>query len=320
MSENSIILKTVNLKKYYEIRSKFLKRIKQFVKAVDDVTIEIRRGEILTIVGESGSGKTTLGMVLGKLLKPTDGRILFKNLDITHSLPSHLQGKIRIVFQDPYSALNPRLKIVDSLIEPLQTMDISRKDAVEKAVHYSQLVGLPESYMNYYPHMLSGGQRQRVVIARALITEPEFLILDEPTSMLDASTQAQILRLLKSIKKERQITYLFITHNLAVARYMADRIAVMYAGQIVEVGDRNSIFQNPLHPYTRTLLSAYPPPNPRSQWNPIIPEELTVKYYESKCRYIDRCPFKMQKCEKNTPTDIEVEENHYVKCFLYVKI
>ena len=317
MSESSVILKTISLRKYYEVRSRFLKRLKQFVKAVDDVTIEIRRGETLAIVGESGSGKTTLGMVLGKLLKPTDGKILFKDLDITHSLPNSLRGKIRIVFQDPYSALNPRLRIVDSLIEPLQAMSVSKKDAVEKAIHYLQLVGLPEPYMNYYPHMLSGGQRQRVVIARALITEPEFLILDEPTSMLDASTQAQILRLLRSIKKGKQITYLFITHNLAVARYMANRIAVMYAGQIVEIGSRNSIFQNPLHPYTRTLLNAYPPPNPRSKWNPIIPEELTVKYYENKCRYIDRCPFKVQKCENNMPTDIEVEENHYVKCFLY---
>ncbi|MCS7128637.1 MAG: ABC transporter ATP-binding protein [Sulfolobales archaeon] len=319
MDEGSIILKTINLRKYYEVRSKILKRVKQFVKAVDDVTIEIKRGETLAVVGESGSGKTTLGMVLGKLLEPTDGKILFKNLDITYSLPKNLLGKIRLVFQDPYSALNPRLKIVDSLIEPLQIMNIGRKEAIEKVAHYLQLVGLPESYMSYYPHMLSGGQRQRVVVARALITEPEFLILDEPTSMLDVSTQSQILRLLRSIKKEKQITYLFITHNLVVARYMANRIAVMYAGQIVEIGGKSNIFQNPLHPYTRTLLSAYPSPNPRSQWNPIIPEELTVKYYENKCRYIDRCSLKMQKCEKNMPTDIKVEEDHYVKCFLYAE-
>jgi len=316
---NGVLVKTVGLKKYYEVRSMFLKRVVGYVKAVDGVDLEIRRGETLGLVGESGSGKSTLGLVLAKLVEPTSGIYIFNGIDITQRFPKALRGKIRIVFQDPYSALNPRLKIKESVVEPLMAQGLDRDEALEKAVDYLKLVGLSEEHLEVYPHMLSGGQRQRVVVARALITEPEFIILDEPTSMLDVSTQAQMLELLKDVKVEKNLTYLFITHNLAVARYISDTIAIMFAGQIVEIGTKNTIFNNPLHPYTKTLLSAYPPPDPEFQWMPEIPEDTSSidSSYRQGCRYAGRCPLKTDDCLKSMPELIEVERNHSVRCHLY---
>ncbi|MCS7111452.1 MAG: ABC transporter ATP-binding protein [Ignisphaera sp.] len=316
--DSDVLVRTVSLKKYYEVRSRFLKRVVGYVRAVDGVDLEVRRGETIGIVGESGSGKTTLGLVLAKLLQPTDGSYLFKGIEITRELPRNLRGKIRIVFQDPYSALNPRLRIEDSIIEPLVAQGYTKKEAVEKSIEYLKLVGLNEQHLKNYPHMLSGGQRQRVVIARALISEPEFIILDEPTSMLDVSTQAQILQLLKDIKIRKKLTYLFITHNLAVARYISDTIAVMFAGHIVEIGSKESIFSEPLNPYTRSLISAYPSPDPTKDWRPEIPDEIAdAKIYESGCRYADRCPLKRDVCMKYSPELLEVEKGHKVRCHLY---
>jgi oligopeptide/dipeptide ABC transporter ATP-binding protein len=317
MSSNDVLVRTINLKKYYEIKSKLLRKTIGVVKAVDGVSLEISKGETLGIVGESGSGKTTLGMVLGKLIQPTDGKYLFNGMDITMEMPSSLKGKIRVVFQDPYSSLNPRLKIKDSLIEPLLALGYEEDEAINKAVEYLELVGLKKEHLNFYPHMLSGGQKQRVLIARALVTDPLLVILDEPTSMLDVSTQAQVLMLLKRIKMEKEITYVFITHNLAVARYISDTIAVMFAGQVVEMSSKKELFENPLHPYTKSLISAYPPPDPTVKWTPAIPDELTVKYFDDKCRYIDRCPLKTPKCEKGIPELIDVNDKHKVRCVLY---
>jgi oligopeptide/dipeptide ABC transporter ATP-binding protein len=317
MSSNDVLVRTINLKKYYEIKSKLLRKTIGVVKAVDGVSLKIRMGETLGIVGESGSGKTTLGMVLGKLIQPTDGKYLFNDMDITMEMPSSLKGKIRVVFQDPYSSLNPRLKIKDSLIEPLLALGYDEEEAINKAVEYLELVGLKKEHLNFYPHMLSGGQKQRVLIARALVTDPLLVILDEPTSMLDVSTQAQVLMLLKRIKMEKEITYVFITHNLAVARYISDTIAVMFAGQVVEMGSKKELFEDPLHPYTKSLISAYPPPDPTVKWTPAIPDELTVKYFDDKCRYIDRCPLKTPKCEKGIPELIDVNDKHKVRCVLY---
>lgn len=318
---SAVLVKTLGLKKYYEVRSKFLKRVVGYVKAVDGIDMEIRKGETLGLVGESGSGKSTLGLVLAKLIEPTDGRYIFSGIDITWKLPRALRGKIRIIFQDPYSALNPRLKIKESLVEPLTAQGFDKKEAVERAVEYLKLVGLSDEHLEVYPHMLSGGQRQRVVIARALITEPEFMILDEPTSMLDVSTQAQILELLKDIKAKKNLTYLFITHNLAVARYISDTIAVMFAGQIMEIANKSTIFTNPLHPYTKSLLSAYPPPDPTFRWLPEIPEGIGNAYdrYEHGCRYAERCSLRRDVCLKLVPELIEVEKGHSVRCHLYIK-
>ncbi|MEM1678367.1 MAG: ABC transporter ATP-binding protein [Ignisphaera sp.] len=315
---NEVLVKTVSLKKYYEVRSKFLKRVVGYIKAVDGVDLEVGRGETVGIVGESGSGKSTLGLVLAKLLQPTDGRYLFKGIDITRRFPQSLRGKIRIVFQDPYSALNPRLRIEDSIVEPLIVQGYSRREAIEKSIESLKLVGLNEQHLKVYPHMLSGGQRQRVVIARALISEPEFMILDEPTSMLDVSTQAQILQLLKDIKIKKKLTYLFITHNLALARYISDTIAVMYAGHIVEIGSKKNVFSEPLHPYTRCLISAYPSPDPTIDWRPEIPEEIpAIRFHGAGCRYVDRCPLKREICTRQVPELIEVGKDHKVRCHLY---
>ena len=316
---SDILVKTISLRKYYEVRSKFLKRIIGYVKAVDGVDLEIKRGETLGLVGESGSGKSTLGLVLAKLTEPTGGKYFFKGVDVTRAPLKTLRGKIRVVFQDPYSALNPRLKIREILIEPLIAQGFDREEALVKATEYLKLVGLSKEHLEVYPHMLSGGQKQRVVIARALVTEPEFVILDEPTSMLDVSTQAQILELLRDIKVKKNITYLFITHNLAVARYISDTIAIMFAGQIMEIGNKNAIFTNPLHPYTKTLISAYPPPDPTIQWHPELPEDVgnSGDYYEQGCRYAKRCALRRDECLKSTPELIEVEKDHSTRCYLY---
>jgi len=319
---NDILIKVIDLKKYYPVYSGILKKVKAWLKAVDNVTLYIQRGESLGVVGESGSGKTTLGMVLSKLIEPTAGRIFFKDIDISFSIPKDLRKKIRIVFQDPYAALNPRMRIIDQVIEPLIASGVSKSIAIEKGLKVLDLVGLSQEIASKYPHELSGGQRQRVVIARALITDPEFIVLDEPTSMLDVSIQAQILNLLKTLKTKYSLTYLFITHNLAVARYICDRIAVMYAGKIVEVADRSEIFKEPLHPYTKALISAYPPPDPDIVWEPEIPEELTIDLTNPPpgCRFHPRCPFAMDICRKEEPPEIEIDKGRYVKCWLYAKM
>ena len=194
---------------------------------------------------------------------------------------------------------------------------MSNSEALKEGVRALRSVGLGEEHAFKYPHMLSGGQRQRVLIARALITDPEFVVLDEPTSMLDVSTQAQILNLLKRIREERNLTYMFITHNLAVARFISDTIAVMYAGEVVELAPKREVFENPLHPYTKTLMSAYPPPDPSYKWNPEIPGELAQNQDAPGCRYAQRCPVRREECTKTRPELVEYKPQHYVRCLLY---
>ena len=310
------LLNVVNLKKYFVSGGLLSKKI--IVKAVDGVSLTISKGESLSVVGETGSGKTTLGLLLAKLIEPTSGKIFFKGMDITKNIPKRLRRKIRMVFQDPYASLNPRMKIIDQVVEPLVSEGLEKKVAYEKGFKILESVGLDSDLAGKYPHELSGGQRQRVVIARALITEPEFLILDEPTSMLDVSIQAQILNLLKKLKAKFSLTYLFITHNLAVARYIGDRIAVMYLGQVVEIADKKTLFKNPIHPYTKALISAYPPPDPEKPWEPIVPEDIAVNPVNPPpgCRFHPRCPFATEKCRKEEPELRKIGDNHYVKCFL----
>ncbi|MCE4613563.1 MAG: ABC transporter ATP-binding protein [Desulfurococcales archaeon] len=317
--DSSALVQAINLKKYYPVYSGVFRRIKGYVRAVDGVSLSIRQGESLVLVGESGSGKTTLGMLLSKLTQPTSGKIIFKGLDITDKIPKKLRRKIRVVFQDPYASLNPRIKILGQVIEPLIAEGIEKKEAEEKGYKVLEAVGLGTELASKYPHELSGGQRQRAVIARALVTDPEFLVLDEPTSMLDVSIQAQILNLLKRLKQEYSLTYLFITHNLAVARYIGDRIAVMYLGRIVETAPKRTLFSNPLHPYTKALLSAYPAPDPEKPWNPEIPVDIAINPVKlpGGCRFHPRCPLAMEKCKSGTPELVRAEKEHYVECFLY---
>lgn len=266
------ILRVENLKKYFPVEKSFLEKLlartRNFVRAVDGVTFSVLRGEVFTLAGESGCGKTTTGKIILGLIPPTSGRVFFKDREITSLKPEELRllrRKIQIIFQDPYASFNPRMKIGDAVGHPLEIHGMASGEEKRKRVlSMLERVGLtpPEQFMELYPHQLSGGQRQRAAIARSLILNPEFIVADEPVSMIDVSLRTTIIDLMLDLKKELQLTYLFITHDLAVAKYISDRIAIMYLGKIVEIGGKEEVFSNPLHPYTQALLSAIPVPNP----------------------------------------------------------
>ncbi|HDG61432.1 MAG TPA: ATP-binding cassette domain-containing protein, partial [Thermotoga sp.] len=273
--KNLNLIEVKNLKKYFPIRkTPFSKPI--FVKAVNDVTLDIPKGSIFAVVGESGSGKTTLGRTILKLLDPTSGRILFSGQDITDLKPKEMRAirrKMQIVPQDPYNSLHPRKLVKDIVGEGLKIHFKMRSSEIyERVREILGYVGLREEHMFRYPHEFSGGQRQRIAIARALVLRPEFIVLDEPTSALDVSVQARVLKLLKDLKREFSLTYLFITHDLAVVDYMADRCAVMYLGKVVEIGSKDDIFYRTSHPYTRLLMNAVPSVDPRNKKDKVIPK------------------------------------------------
>ncbi|MGC8987919.1 MAG: ABC transporter ATP-binding protein [Infirmifilum sp.] len=316
------LIKVENVKKYFRVRGSLFKTL----KAVDDVSFSIKEGETLGLVGESGCGKSTLGRVIIRLIEPTSGHIFFRSKDITSLKGEELKRfrkEAQIVFQDPNTSLNPRLTILETLTEPLYEHGIHLSDPEEFITQRLNEVGLGREHLYRYPHELSGGQRQRVAILRALLLDPSFVVLDEPTSSLDVSVQAQILNILKGIQAEKKITYLFISHDMGVIKYMSHRIAVMYLGNIVEVASSEELFEKPLHPYTKYLLSAIPIPDPkytrRRKRLEIGGEPPSPIDLPSGCRFHTRCPFSMEKCKKVSPPLIEVEPGHYVKCWLYVK-
>jgi oligopeptide/dipeptide ABC transporter ATP-binding protein len=318
------LLQIRELKKYFPLRGGLLNRHVGDVKAVDGVDLDIVRGESFGLVGESGSGKTTLGKTILRLIEPTEGQIIFDGQDLCQLSESEMRqwrAEMQIVFQDPYSSLNPRMTVKRIVGEPLLIHHRARGRALEDRVHeLIELVGLMEDHLYRYPHEFSGGQRQRVGVARALALEPKMLVLDEPTSALDVSVQAQVLNLLLDLQLRLGLTYLFISHDLSVIRYICDRVALMYLGRIVEIGSIEEIFQKPLHPYTRALLSAIPMPDPDHVSDEIILEgdASTLGAKGGSCRFAPRCPAaRMALCLEREPELMDKGNGHLVACHLY---
>ncbi|UII57008.1 dipeptide ABC transporter ATP-binding protein [Cytobacillus spongiae] len=322
-SQNETLLEVINLKTYYPIKGGILRRTIGAVKAVDDVSFEIKKGETLGLVGESGCGKSTAGRTILRLLEPTDGKIIFEGNDITNVRGTTLR-KIRkdfqMVFQDPYASLNPTMMVGHLVSEPIRNYyKKSQSELKPEVIELLEKVGLPEDAYYKYPHEFSGGQRQRIGIARALALKPKLIIADEPVSALDVSVQSQVLNLLKELQDEFDLTFLFIAHDLSVVKHMSDRIGVMYLGGLVEVAEKDSIYEEPLHPYTQALLSAIPEPDPRKKKERIILEGDVPSPINppSGCTFHPRCAHATSECQKIKPTLKEVKPGHRVACHLY---
>lgn len=319
------ILELKNLKKYFPVKSGMFSKEKGLVHAVDDVTLEIRRGETFGLVGESGCGKSTLSRTLLKLTEPTSGQIIFDGEDITkHSYKEMRKYRkhMSMIFQKPYASLNPRETVGQIISAPfIVHKEFNKKDVSKRVSELMELVGLSERYVNRYPHEFSGGQRQRIAIARAIALNPKLIVCDEPVSALDVSIQSQILNLLKDIQKEFNLTYIFVSHDLSVVNYMADRIAVMYLGTIVELAKSTQLYLKPYHPYTKALFSAIPEPNLGTKKERIsikgeIPNPINPP---SGCPFSTRCNYVMDICLKERPKLIHINEDHMVACHLYKK-
>ncbi len=326
--KSEVVLKVEHLKKFFPMRKSPLHRAKSYLHAVDDLNFEVKKGEVLGLVGESGCGKTTTGKTLLRLYEPTDGKITFLGKDVTHIKSAQdrkwFHSKSQMIFQDPFESLNPRKTIFDIVSEP---MNIQNEGTLlqreERTMNILKRVGIspPDAFLWRYPHELSGGQRQRVAIARALVMNPEFVVADEPTSMLDVSIRTQVMTLMMDLISDLNMTFIYITHDLAVARYMTDHIAVMYLGRMVEYGLTEEVIQNPLHPYTKALISAVPVPDPEFKRKSLQIKGGIGKAVDppKRCRFYERCPFATKRCENEEPPLYEVAEDHKVACFLYEK-
>lgn len=319
-----ILIEVKNLKKYFPVRRFLL--AKDYVRAVDDVSFFIREGETFGVVGESGSGKTTLARTMLRLIEPTSGAVYFDGKNVYELKGKELlefRRKAQMVFQDPFSSLDPRMTIFDIIMEGPLAHGMKIDNPEEFVVSLLEKVGLKREHVYRYPHEFSGGQRQRIAIARALALQPKFVVLDEPTSALDVSVQAQILELLKDLQKKHNLTYMFISHDLAVVKYMSNRIAVMYLGKIVEIAGSEELFEKPLHPYTRMLLAAIPIPDPilakKKIRETVFGEPPSPMHIPPGCRFHNRCIYATPLCMYKEPPLVEVEKNHWVACWLYVR-
>jgi peptide/nickel transport system ATP-binding protein/oligopeptide transport system ATP-binding protein len=311
-----------NMVKYFPVRAGLFQRVVAWVQAVDDVSFTIREGETLGLVGESGCGKTTIGRTMLRLIEPTSGSVMFGDVDVLKLRAKQMKAmrrNMQIIFQDPFASLDPRMPIGESVMEGLNVHGIgTHRERVETMMETLKKVGLEDYHARRYPHEFSGGQRQRIGIARALALRPKFIVCDEPVSALDVSIQSQVLNILKDLQREFSLTYLFIAHNLSVVEHISDRVAVMYLGKMVELTGREELYENPLHPYTKALMSAIPVADPTlKRERTILKGDVPSPLNPPKgCRFHPRCPVVIDKCSVEEPIFKEIKADHWVACWL----